>query len=182
MVSNWSNWPRRHRRSWRSLRCTRRRRWNFLCGVHSLRGWDPVKRDLEVGLLVIGLADGSAKTFTHQEAQTTGTTFVVVVHSRQPAGHINHLHRKLAPLHIPQHNDDKRHVSGTRWVHRRSSLPSSTWDVCIEDTPNDSLDSCVVFGGHACLRLFSYSGRLASFAALSCIEDFTHHSFFLRRA
>ena len=97
MVSNWSSWPRRPRRSCRSLRCTRRRRWNFLCGVHSLRGWDPIKRDLEVGLLVIGLADGSAKTFTHQEAQAT-----FVIHSRQPAGHINHLHRKLAPLHIPQ--------------------------------------------------------------------------------
>ena len=32
-------------------------------------------------------------------------------------------------------------------------------------------DSCIVCGGHACLRLFSYSGRLASFAALSCIAS-----------
>ena len=163
MASNWSRPPRR---SCRSLRCTRRRRLNPLCGVHSLWGWDPAKRDLEVNLPVIGLADGSAKTFTHQHSQATTS----VIHSRQPAGHINHLHRKQAPLHIPQHND-KRHVSGTRWVHRRSSLPSSTWDVCIEDTPSDFLDSCVVFGGHACLRLFSYSGRLASFAALSCIAS-----------
>ena len=95
MASNWSRPPRR---SCRSLRCTRRRRLNPLCGGHSLRGWDPSKRDLEVNLPVIGLADGSAKTFTHQHSQATTS----VIHSRQPAGHINHMHRKLAPLHIPQ--------------------------------------------------------------------------------